>query len=535
MTYFKHVEHDLEEVFEDLPLAKRARRIGYRCRVCYEDWKSKPQSSCVGVRKYKAGEEIPANLIGRHQMFERGLDLAPEQQIKAYYGYALYDEAECVPLPHKPEFTNGKYALCETDDGFVVYRKGGEKVIARYADTWILVRKGGGKHETQVGIYQQRYLLYVVADKFVDQLLNDPDEEAEEQARDMISKALGRRIFEQWQRIVKNIVPPDVEKLARLMFASARGDADLLHMPELYTDDYKFVYGDLVKYHAARLYAKHLCADAHLLNEPTRTEKNREALEKLRNWRKALTPAVPTKALHKTLDKFPRGVPYGHLARLSTMKLEQPLISRLQVLFALCAGAHENWGLHESIVLAATDEQIKAAGDLFGMPVKATSKVKAIDGLASRILDYPEVFHGDLLGLARRSHEWHATFRNTSAPRSKLPDATPLPVPSIDLHALQEKGITFLSTAGAVHREGQKMDHCVGTYATKAYKGRCYLFHVDYSPGEDKPTYSATIEVLSDGAIAQAYGPAHETNPACFYGVQMLAAAFAVLAKGGAA
>jgi hypothetical protein len=317
-----------------------------------------------------------------------------------------------------------------------------------------------------------------------------------------------------------------VEKLARLMFASTQQDAQVIHMPELYTDEYRFVYGDLVKYHAARLFAKHLGSILHPLNDVSRTGPYKDALEKLRNWRKALTPAVPTKALHKTLDKFPRGVPYGHLARLSTMKLEQPLTSRLQVLFALCAGAHENWGLHESIVLAATDEQIKAAGDLFQIPVKSTSKVKVIDSLATRILDYPEVYGGDLLGLAHRSHEWHATLRNASAPRSKLPDHTPLPVPPMDLNALQEKGITFLSTAGAVHHEGQKMGHCVGTYATKALKGRCYLFHVDYSPGEDKPTSAATIEVLNNGYIAQAYGPDHETNAACFYGVEVLKEAF---------
>lgn len=64
------------------------------------------------------------------------------------------------------------------------------------------------------------------------------------------------------------------------------------------------------------------------------------------------------------------------------------------------------------------------------------------------------------------------------------------------------------------------MRHCIGSYASKAARGQCFLFHAEIE-GE-----SASIEVSNRGIIQQAYGFANSKNKACEHGSKRIAEAF---------
>jgi hypothetical protein len=77
--------------------------------------------------------------------------------------------------------------------------------------------------------------------------------------------------------------------------------------------------------------------------------------------------------------------------------------------------------------------------------------------------------------------------------------------------------VHFLATAGEIYAEGEKMGHCIGSYAERAIAGRCYLFHVDYGDRQ------ASVEVDPFGWVKQAFGPYNEINAASDWGRQVLA------------
>lgn len=415
------------------------------------------------------------------------------------------DAGQVVPAPADALKPPSKYTFVASDVGCLIQREGGLELLVCYLDTDIVV----GGHE--LGIYGWETHLKAIAEWFTDHLLNRPSKRAERDAVEMISRALKWRWFEQWKRIVSEIVPPDVAKLARLMWASTQGDAAILHLPALYTDEGLHVRRDLEKYHAARMYARALDETSI----PTDAY-----LDIMADWRGQLAPTVPNKALNKTLDRLPMGISWKDITRLSVMHLDNPLTDRLTVVFALVAADHHNWGLHERTVLSADKAKIIEAARVIGWPyLNARSKTGVIKDIARRILDFPERFGGDLVGLARRSEEWHA--RIDEYERYGLADEIALTTPQgVDLVALAEQGITLLTTASECYAEGETMRHCVGSYASKAAAGGCYLFHVEHE-GE-----TATVEVLPTGEVAQAYGPRNSRNQACGYGAQKLARAF---------
>ena len=60
------------------------------------------------------------------------------------------------------------------------------------------------------------------------------------------------------------------------------------------------------------------------------------------------------------------------------------------------------------------------------------------------------------------------------------------------------------------------MKHCIATYAERAVRGDCYLFHVEYD------NQHASVEVDLYGQVRQARGPRNTCNRACVYGQRVL-------------
>jgi hypothetical protein len=172
---------------------------------------------------------------------------------------------------------------------------------------------------------------------------------------------------------------------------------------------------------------------------------------------------------------------------------------------------------------------VQQAAAVFGRTLNSRSKTVVIGDVVRSILDYPEAYAGDLLGLARRSHAWHGEMRlhpNSSYER-ELSAETPLVAPSgVDLAALEEVGVTLLKTAGDCYKEHVLMQHCIHTYASKAQAGLCYLFHVEHKEEKTEKITLATVEVSPAGQVVQAKGPHNSNNAACHYGIAALKEAF---------
>lgn len=435
-----------------------------------------------------------------------------------------------------------RYTFVSTDTGCLVQRIGGLECEVKYEDTYLYI------NGQPCGVYVYRKALTMLAETFTDWVRPGGSRPDRDECCEMIERALNSRFFAQWKRIVKYIAPPEVEELSRKMFHSVMDDAAILHFPALYTDEWKHLRSDLKKYHACRMYAKHCEGETNnvgIVSLMDDTPLDQQIL--LGNaaaWRERLTPAVPYKALNKTLDSISWGISWKHLHRLSTMCLEKPITTRLHLAFALAASDHHNWGLHERIVLNASDQAVIDAGEVMGWTITARTRKDDLERFSHRILDYPEAYGGDLVGLARRSHEWHEQmlvrvrlFDGDDRPDSlgSLSADAPLPLLPFDYDKLAEQGITPLRTAGDCYHEHEVMRHCVHTYATKAQQGLCHLFHVEYDYKDEQGNVhheQATIEMLPDGEIGQAEGPQNGKNKACTHGIVVLRRAYGMLVKG---
>lgn len=197
---------------------------GYKCSVCTQTWKSKPRSECPGVIVYEWGKQ-PEHLIFHRDLFPKGLKLADGQQHSAVMGsnhYRLYDINEAVPHGLNIDFGNSKYAFLDTDDGFDIYRVCGTKVSVRYANTYIEVWCNNARTwRHNLGLYDFKRIVKQIADLFVDVVLPSAKKSEAEDAAEMIARALTSRFKTHWQRIITQIVPKDVEVLARKMWSSA--------------------------------------------------------------------------------------------------------------------------------------------------------------------------------------------------------------------------------------------------------------------------------------------------------------------------
>lgn len=441
-----------------------------------------------------------------------------------------------------------KYTFTATDSGCLIEREGGFSCTYEYRDLFIYIN---GK---PFGVYVFKDHVEEVAKVFASYVSVGRSKWDHQECIDMISRALNSRLLGHWKRIVKYIVPPELEELSRKMFNSVVGDAAILHFPLLYTPEWKHLRADLAKYAACRMWAKHCEGEEKV--EEWQTDKAAgiiysrldplEMLDRASQWRERLTPAVPYKALNKTLDSISWGISWKHLHRLSTMRLEQPITTRLHLAFALAASDHHNWGLHERTVLAANDQKVIEAGEVFQYIMSTRTRKDTLINLSHEILDYPDAYHGDLVGLARRSKEWHEQMRREATRRweeriaeldkevqESMP--TPLPLLALDYEKLAEQGVTPLRTIGDCYEEHRQMRHCVHTYATKAQHGLCYLFHVEYDKKQEDGTIehsTATVEVLPNGEIEQAKGPENENNAACHHGISVLKRAYGMMVKG---
>ena len=98
---------------------------------------------------------------------------------------------------------------------------------------------------------------------------------------------------------------------------------------------------------------------------------------------------------------------------------------------------------------------------------------------------------GSLTGLMRKAIQWHRQRRYDQIKSQYSDETITKAPPQFILDAItNNKKVKFLDTVQAVRNEGADMGHCVSSYADKAVKGDCFLFHIDYK--EEK----ATVEIV---------------------------------------
>ena len=133
------------------------------------------------------------------------------------------------------------------------------------------------------------------------------------------------------------------------------------------------------------------------------------------------------------------------------------------------------------------------------------------------VADYPDRHHGSVVALTERAIRYHrdevlaAGWRTLATLGHDTKTAVP-PVPLPD-----QPGVRFLPTVGELVEEGERVSNCLASYAGRAVKGNCYLYHVEHN-GEQ-----ASVEVDWRGNVVQASGPHNRQNGAAGWGRGVLA------------
>ncbi len=342
---------------------------------------------------------------------------------------------------------------------------------------------------------------------------------------------LAPRIFEQRNRLLAK-VDPAVLAVQELMATVGGSVVSAAQTEALYRDPY--IARDILNYRAAAIalayleseFWEHFCAQ----QLGTGADPSPELfVQAMRNWRGLYSPTgVPYRSLNRTLMNLPKGIPPTLLCRLNRIRLERPILDRLELTALLAHAAHERPERDPEVVASqrwilqrATADQIRGAiariatateRDL--SPRRDRDVVFAIDYLA----DYPGPYQGTLEGLVRRAIRWHREVAAqlqieklvTGLGGLERPTAQPpIPLPTIP-------GITFLATVGAVVEEGRRMENCIASYAQAAVSGDCFLFHIDH---EEE---MASAQVNPHGEIFQAEGPRNSENYAASWGWRQL-------------
>ena len=343
-------------------------------------------------------------------------------------------------------------------------------------------------------------------------------------------RALGGRIHEQWRRLIAK-ADPTVVSVQKAVFAATIRDSELLHSPLLYQD--RYLVQDIVRHRAAAALVP-IAEDLYRANRErcdgapqgfARDSSTQDVINGLSDWQGMCScNGVRYRSLSRTLMRLPGGVPCGLLYLLPTFRLPRPVTSRLELITLLLSRAEtvRTWG-HDlppmKAFLHGTQSQIREGmhelSSHLGYPLRHR-RTGDISTFVQYHLDFPDEHRGDLPGLVRKSIRWHQTvgWNQWDEFSEDLDETTPTRRPPIPLPDVP--GIRFLESVGDVINEGDRMDHCIGSYARRAVQGGCFLFHVDYE-GQ-----CASVEVDPAGHIRQSRGPGNCKNEATKYAAAVL-------------
>jgi len=331
--------------------------------------------------------------------------------------------------------------------------------------------------------------------------------------RQQTAKAISRRVHVYWQRVVDKI-PPDRLRLLKLVFSTTLRDHTLLWNDDLYKNAH--LVRDLERYRAAR----HVLVELHDFGSADNFDNfDNNNVGAFEYWRDLLSDTDKSyPALNRTLDALPGNIKTSTVWQLQNKHLERAITDRLELLTAIVPSGWYHNGHTHVLMHARHDEIVRA----MRMVTRYTHcnlsprRQSSIEELVTFLNGYRPPHSGNIVGLAQKAIDWHKheAEERINMQFKQLSDTTPTKEPPIPLP--NDTHIQFLSTTGMVRSEGIAMNHCIASYAKDAQQGECFLFHVDYK-GE-----TASVQVMPDGRVAQAYGSFNSTNRASQYGRRAL-------------
>lgn len=240
-------------------------------------------------------------------------------------------------------------------------------------------------------------------------------------------------------------------------------------------------------------------------------------------WFDHYTPSVPTptnqKIFRKNLMKLPPCVSLSIISRITRERRVFPkhlLMSPIHFKFWVFGSLHDEikYCFHQDCLELSTVKQYQRAAKLVGRHLHCKFDLRKRQDcvrLCEFLIDCPEPA-GRVVALAERSIAWHRRqAEETIKLRLKMTNLdSETAKPPIELP--KNENIKFLATIKDIFDEGISMGHCIASYAERAVKGSCYLFHIEYK-GE-----RASAEIRKEGYIAQIQGPNNRKNKACVYG-----------------
>jgi hypothetical protein len=346
-------------------------------------------------------------------------------------------------------------------------------------------------------------------------------------AKDVTRKSISKKFASFWKDILENDLDPLIVKLHKKLFSVSAGSGknwNALRTLLKYKHNNEYLIEDLLKYSAARI--------AFLHNSQYKFE-NSVMLENGKwNWMGEFCPNRKIyPSLRRTLMNLPGAITYYLYFNLKDFVLPETTKDRLKLFSYLMLGEnfYPNTDEKMKVILRSSEEKIREALKYMyeyfphGHLKFDLRSTKLISSLLHTIYDYPdEIGEWDMLGLAKRSQRYHHENELERQIRQAKEDAlnkklslSKTALPPIDLP--ENPNITFIDTYMDVVKEGNLMKHCIASYASRAVRGECYLFHVDYN-GE-----MASVEVNLQGKVRQSYGPKDSINEASKYGSKELA------------
>lgn len=324
-----------------------------------------------------------------------------------------------------------------------------------------------------------------------------------------IKMGLNGPIYKEVLNLYQYLNPTFVQILKKFQsnFGPMKPLPRILFNPNIYKDAYFM--GDLLKYNSIyqTLYDAYWCDMDNCVKFSIFG----------RNWRLTFTKDRQVcKALNKTLDNFPRGVPTRYARALENIKLQEPIYDKVKLIAITGMSTWE--ARHKDCIIRSTPEEIRRAFRLYQKQLKRQgrkvrlNKSADINEFIQYCRDYDGEHNGNIVGLYHKSVEWHGQqiYNQLQRADAQTKTATPkVALPPLD-------NVQFLSTVGEVIAEGNRMGHCIASYANYAVQGTCYLFHVEYKG------HTASTMVAPTGEVVQSYGPRNSKNLASEYGKRVL-------------
>lgn len=322
-------------------------------------------------------------------------------------------------------------------------------------------------------------------------------------------KALAKRISEQLRKF-HDTADPNIVDVHRSVFAATSRCSELIKQESLYGEANKYLVADIKKYRAACLATFHMneyISDDDYEEFNFRPNDNRlktSEYYKNKNWMDYYGDSH-NGSLRRTLMGLPGGLPYHLVPRFININFKQPITNRLALLALLSANRNID------CIQFSSRAEIKKAIQVYAEHKREQPKLRKAAYIAEAIgfiTDFPDEHNGNVVGLTAKSIDYHRNInyenkkRYSSYTANQLTAVPPIPFPA-------KNEIKFLSTVGEIWDIGSDQGHCLSTYDSKAVKGQCYLFFVEYN------NETATVEVDPQSCrVVQSKGKRNQKNSA---------------------